>query len=210
MILTVGKQYRLFASFNWKNINPKQLRFSSHWFSDSFGGIELDQRIMQQMHFLHRIRRKILGQTLRSIMLSEYSSPKLMSFVLILIALFAESASIVSASGEQSAVNSLINLQKRVDYRTCIGETKLSRTLYIRQRPLHKSSLPDRFEVHRDTIIQTDDSRAMGANFLYHVEAANRDECLRDCCETDRCDVFVFEEKARNILNADQLIMIIN
>lgn len=53
----------------------------------------------------------------------------------------------------------------------------------------------DRFDVHRDTIIQTDDSRAMGATFLYHVQAANRDECLRVCCDTDRCDVFVFEEK---------------
>lgn len=35
----------------------------------------------------------------------------------------------------------------------------------------------------------------MGASFIYHVEAVNRDECLRKCCETDRCDVFVFEEK---------------
>lgn len=160
---------------------------------------------MQQMHFLHRIRRKILGETVRGIMLSEYSSPKLMSFVVILIALFAESAHLVETAaavpGDQSAVNSLINLQKRVDYRTCIGEAKLSRVLY-KPFPTHASPLPDRFEVHRDTIIQTDDSRAMGATFLYHVEAANRDECLRDCCETDRCDVFVFEEKARNTLNS--------
>lgn len=54
---------------------------------------------------------------------------------------------------------------------------------------------PDRFDIHRDTIIQTEDSRKMGANFLYHLDLNNHEECLRVCCETDKCDVFVFEDK---------------
>lgn len=96
------------------------------------------------------------------------------------------------------SVNSLINLQKRIDYRTCIGTYFFSfgidsPSLQLLTIPILLS--PGRFDVHRDTIIQTEESRKLGATYLYHVEASNRDECLRVCCETDRCDVFVFEEK---------------
>lgn len=96
------------------------------------------------------------------------------------------------AFGDQSAVNSLINLQKRIDYRTCIGK---SVHLKAPSKSATFESLSDRFDVHADTIIQTDESRAMGATFLYHVETLNRNECLEVCCQTDRCDVSIFEEK---------------
>lgn len=49
--------------------------------------------------------------------------------------------------------------------------------------------------MQRDTIIRTDESRAMGAKFLDNADLGSREECLRLCCETDGCDVFVFEEK---------------
>lgn len=51
--------------------------------------------------------------------------------------------------------------------------------------------------MQRDTIIRTDESRVMGAKFLDNADLGTREECLRLCCETDGCDVFVFEEKVR-------------
>ena len=54
-----------------------------------------------------------------------------------------------------------------------------------------------RFDVHRDTIIRTEESRSMGAKFLDNADLGSREECLRLCCETDGCDVFVFEEKVK-------------
>lgn len=52
-----------------------------------------------------------------------------------------------------------------------------------------------RFDVKLDMIIRTEESRAMGAKFLDHADLGSREECLRLCCETEDCDVFVFEEK---------------
>ncbi|KAK6640261.1 hypothetical protein RUM44_011947 [Polyplax serrata] len=51
------------------------------------------------------------------------------------------------------------------------------------------------FDVHVDKIIRTQDSRAMGAKYLNEAEVAGRDECMKLCCETPLCDVFVFEQK---------------
>ncbi|KAK3914633.1 Low-density lipoprotein receptor-related protein 11 [Frankliniella fusca] len=53
----------------------------------------------------------------------------------------------------------------------------------------------DSFDVQRDQIIRTQDSKRMGAVNLAVKDVLTRDECLRLCCETDKCDVFVFEEK---------------
>uniref|UniRef100_A0A1Q3FS43 MANSC domain-containing protein n=1 Tax=Culex tarsalis TaxID=7177 RepID=A0A1Q3FS43_CULTA len=52
-----------------------------------------------------------------------------------------------------------------------------------------------RFDVHLNTIIRTEESRAMGATFLDDADVNSREQCLRLCCETENCDVFVFEEK---------------
>ncbi|XP_037038004.1 uncharacterized protein LOC119075630 [Bradysia coprophila] len=65
------------------------------------------------------------------------------------------------------------NVAKRMDLESCIG----------------------RFDVQHDMIIRTEESRAMGARFLDHADLGSQEECLRLCCETDECDVFVFEEK---------------
>ncbi|XP_044271677.1 uncharacterized protein LOC123015787 isoform X2 [Tribolium madens] len=53
----------------------------------------------------------------------------------------------------------------------------------------------DNFDIHRDKIIRTQDSQKMGAKYLTEIDLGTRGECLRLCCETDDCDVFVFEEK---------------
>lgn len=51
------------------------------------------------------------------------------------------------------------------------------------------------FDIHDDKIIRTQDSRAMGAKYLNEAEVNGRDECLKLCCETSTCDVFVYEQK---------------
>ncbi|XP_046664368.1 uncharacterized protein LOC124357034 isoform X1 [Homalodisca vitripennis] len=53
----------------------------------------------------------------------------------------------------------------------------------------------DSFDIHQDKIIRTQDSRAMGAKYINERDVSSREECLRLCCETQDCDVFVFEEK---------------
>ncbi|XP_058453350.1 uncharacterized protein LOC131431567 [Malaya genurostris] len=51
------------------------------------------------------------------------------------------------------------------------------------------------FDIHLNTIIRTEESRSMGAKFLDNADVSSREQCLRLCCETENCDVFVFEEK---------------
>ncbi|ERL86783.1 hypothetical protein D910_04189 [Dendroctonus ponderosae] len=54
------------------------------------------------------------------------------------------------------------------------------------------------FNVHKDKIIRTHDSQNMGARYLNEADLGSREECLRLCCETDDCDVFVFQQSAGN------------
>ena len=53
-------------------------------------------------------------------------------------------------------------------------------------------------------IIRTEESRTMGAKFLDHADLGSREECLHLCCETDNCDVFVFEEKVSDYRMGDR------
>lgn len=55
----------------------------------------------------------------------------------------------------------------------------------------------NRFEVHDDKIIRTEDSKKLGAKFIDSVEQHDRSGCLELCCRTSRCDVFVFDEKVK-------------
>lgn len=64
-----------------------------------------------------------------------------------------------------------------------------------KRKDLDPQTCLDNFDIHRDKIIRTEDSRQMGAKYLNEVDLPSRDDCLRMCCETDTCDVFVFEEK---------------
>ncbi|XP_046471893.1 uncharacterized protein [Neodiprion pinetum] len=51
------------------------------------------------------------------------------------------------------------------------------------------------FDVHKNKIIRTEDSQEMGAKYINEIDLDSRKECLRLCCETEQCDVFVFEDK---------------
>ncbi|XP_014218911.1 altered inheritance of mitochondria protein 3 [Copidosoma floridanum] len=65
----------------------------------------------------------------------------------------------------------------------------------LQEAALGLQSCVDGFVVHRDKIIRTEDSREMGAKYLTEFDVESRVECMRACCETPHCDVFIFEEK---------------
>lgn len=50
------------------------------------------------------------------------------------------------------------------------------------------------FDVQNDMIIRTEESRKIGGKFLDSADGGSREECLRFCCETAQCDVFVYDE----------------
>lgn len=58
----------------------------------------------------------------------------------------------------------------------------------------------DGFVIHKDKIIRTQDSQQMGAKYLTEIDVNSESDCIRFCCVTDQCDVFVFEEKVSTIL----------
>lgn len=47
-------------------------------------------------------------------------------------------------------------------------------------------------------IIKSDESLKLGAKFLDETDAGSKEECLHFCCETDGCNVYVYEEKESN------------
>lgn len=53
----------------------------------------------------------------------------------------------------------------------------------------------DGFVVHKDKIIRTEDSLKLGAVYLSEYEVGSRIDCIKWCCQTDNCDVFVFEDR---------------
>ncbi|KAH8367759.1 hypothetical protein KR084_002436 [Drosophila pseudotakahashii] len=65
-------------------------------------------------------------------------------------------------------------LSKRMDLEVCIGH----------------------FDVHKNTIIRTGESQAIGGKYLQGLELDSIEECERLCCETVACDVYIFERKA--------------
>jgi len=52
------------------------------------------------------------------------------------------------------------------------------------------------FDVHKNTIIRTGESQAIGGKYLQGLELDTIEECERLCCETVSCDVYIFERKA--------------
>lgn len=56
--------------------------------------------------------------------------------------------------------------------------------------------LAGHFDVHKNTIIRTGESQAIGGKYLQGLELDTLEECERLCCETDSCDVYIFERKA--------------
>jgi len=67
--------------------------------------------------------------------------------------------------------------------------------LQTRQRRLDLLTCPDSFDIRSDTIIRTQDSQALGARFMNETDVTSKDECVRLCCQTSDCNVFIYEEK---------------
>ncbi|XP_063701322.1 uncharacterized protein LOC134831510 [Culicoides brevitarsis] len=67
----------------------------------------------------------------------------------------------------------------------------------IKKRSMDIELCIDRFDIHSNKIIRTEESINMGAKFIADVELMSHDQCLRLCCETEGCNVFVYEEKIR-------------
>ncbi|CAG0898799.1 unnamed protein product [Darwinula stevensoni] len=53
----------------------------------------------------------------------------------------------------------------------------------------------DHFEITRNTIIRTEESRAVGAKYLNETDLPSGDDCLLLCCKVAHCNVAVYEEK---------------
>nr|XP_033321214.1 uncharacterized protein LOC117217604 [Megalopta genalis] len=53
----------------------------------------------------------------------------------------------------------------------------------------------DSFDIHGDKIIRTYESCDRGAKYLNGTEVDSKEDCLKFCCDTVDCDVFIFEEK---------------
>jgi len=43
----------------------------------------------------------------------------------------------------------------------------------------------------------------MGAKFLNDEEVASNEACMKMCCATDECDVFIYEEKVNIDIETD-------
>ncbi|XP_045474452.1 uncharacterized protein LOC123680547 isoform X2 [Harmonia axyridis] len=65
----------------------------------------------------------------------------------------------------------------------------------VKRTDIDLSTCIDNFDIHKDNIIRTQDSQKMGAIYLNAIDLGSRQECLRLCCETEKCDVFVYEDK---------------
>lgn len=51
------------------------------------------------------------------------------------------------------------------------------------------------FEIHPNTIIRTGESQAIGGKYLQGIELRTPQDCQRLCCQTENCDVYIFETK---------------
>lgn len=76
----------------------------------------------------------------------------------------------------------------------------------VKRHDLDYTTCLNSFDIHQDKIIRTQDSRAMGAKYINERDVVSREDCLRLCCETMDCDVFVFEEKVSVFVNLDFIL----
>ncbi|XP_054744761.1 transcription factor 20 [Anastrepha obliqua] len=79
-----------------------------------------------------------------------------------------------SPAAAAAAAVDMHRLAKRMDLELCLGK----------------------FEIHKNTIIRTGESQTLGGKYLQGLELDTAEECQRLCCETESCDVYVFEDKS--------------
>ena len=56
-------------------------------------------------------------------------------------------------------------------------------------------SIVDKFQINKNSIIRTHDSRALGAKYLNESDLSSNEDCLRWCWNTSNCNMAVYEEK---------------
>lgn len=59
-------------------------------------------------------------------------------------------------------------------------------------------SIASKFQVNKNFIIRTHESRALGAKYINETDMSSNEECLRWCWNTTNCNLAVFQEKVRN------------
>ena len=69
------------------------------------------------------------------------------------------------------------------------------------QRPgIDLQTCLDDFVIHKNKIIRTQDSNDLGAKYLKEADVNSENDCIKFCCMTNQCDVFIFEEKVSTIV----------
>jgi hypothetical protein len=93
--------------------------------------------------------------------------------------------------------NDTHNVAKRLDIDICSGLiiNDLFLLIFHQLNWKKNSYFSDRFDIRTSTIIRTEESKAMGAKFINDDDVSSVNACMKLCCETNECDVFVFEEK---------------
>lgn len=94
-----------------------------------------------------------------------------------------------------------IPISKRMDIATCLGKLWSRNSIELEATKISSIPFVAKFDVKTDMIIRTEESRKLGAVFLDNADVGARVECLHLCCETEKCDVFVFEEKVINYID---------
>lgn len=56
-------------------------------------------------------------------------------------------------------------------------------------------SIASKFQVNKNSIIRTHESRALGAKYINETDMSSNEECLRWCWNTSNCNLAVFQEK---------------
>ncbi|KAF4521601.1 hypothetical protein B566_EDAN001321 [Ephemera danica] len=90
------------------------------------------------------------------------------------IVFFVTVITLVSEGAFELTSQKKLNKRNEVDFPTCL----------------------ENFDIHTDTIIRAQDSRAIGGRYINETEVSSREDCLKLCCQTSLCDVFIFEEKS--------------
>lgn len=73
-----------------------------------------------------------------------------------------------------------------------------TRNLFKRQQLEEYRVCTSNFVIYQERIIRTEESKKSGAKYLSGKDVTSKEECIKFCCKTPNCDVFVLEEKVFN------------
>lgn len=69
------------------------------------------------------------------------------------------------------------------------------KTLTFTDPQQFSSTINKNFQINKNSIIKTHDSRSLGAKYLNEIELSSNEDCLSFCWNTTNCNLAVFEEK---------------